>query len=61
MLHRGLAELGVVDARDHHHGDVRPQRPQLAKQPVAGLVGEAYIKQHDGIGAGGEAFSRLRA
>ena len=38
VVERGPAELRVVDARDHDHGDVGPGRPQLLEQAVSRLV-----------------------
>ena len=43
VLHRGLAQLRVVDPGDHDHGDVGLERTQLAKQPVARFVGQAHV------------------
>ena len=49
VLERGRPELGVVDARDHHHGRVRPHRSELLEQPIARLVRKPDVEEHDGI------------
>ena len=52
MLERGLAELSIVHAGDHHHGGVGPGRAELLEQAVAGLVRKPDVEQGDRVIAG---------
>ena len=49
VLHGGLAQLRVVDPRDHHYGDVRLERAELAEKPIARFVGQAHVQQDDAV------------
>ena len=45
VLECGLSQLGIVDARDHHHGCIGPLGAKLAEQPVTGLIGKLDVEQ----------------
>ncbi len=57
----GPAQLRVVDARDHHDRRLRDLFVQLAQQPVAGLVGQADVHEHERVVELPETLSGLRA
>jgi hypothetical protein len=49
VLHCGLAELGIVDARDHHDRCIGMLGLQLLQQSVAGFVRQPHVKQGQAV------------